>query len=64
MNKKFLKLINNNLLSQTQNGWALTNEGFRKTNVVFLELCFSEKDLSTIQNTTQNTIQNTFEAQF
>ena len=72
VNKKFLKLINNNLLSQTQNGWALTNEGFRKTNVVFLELCFSEKDLSTIQNTiqstiqntTQNTIQNTFEAQF
>ena len=64
VNKKFLKLINNNLLSQTQNGWALTNEGFRKTNVVFLELCFSEKDLSTIQNTIQSTIQNTFEAQF
>ena len=42
---KTFKLISSNLLEKNEYGWALSKEGFRKTNQVFLELYFSQEDL-------------------
>ena len=41
---KFLKLEKENLVSKSKDGWALSSEGLKKTNLVFLKLLFTEED--------------------
>ena len=43
--QSFLKLIKEGLLQTTHEGWSLSPQGFKKTNIAFLKLYFSEEDL-------------------
>jgi len=43
---KILKTSKGGLLQKTDIGWSLTKEGFKKTNLIFLDLCFLESDFN------------------